>query len=118
MPQALAISTPVLEHAAPGNLELIRHQRTGLLYNSADECVYLAKTNLHGTVPCLPCFILCSHDICSNLIAIPKPRWCMLADAEKRQKLIESGKQYAERYHSVLTEFRVLGQALALLRAA
>ena len=122
MLQALTISTPVLARAAPGNLELIRHQRTGLLYNSADECVYLAKTYLHGT---LLCRIFCSHarlllsaDVCSCPIAIPKPRSCMLADLEKRQKLIESGKQYAERYHSALTEFRVLGQALALLRAA
>ena len=49
-------------------------------------------------------------------IVIPKPGCICLADLTKRQMLIESGKQYAERYHSALTEFRVLGQALALLR--
>jgi hypothetical protein len=58
MVQALAISTPVLARAAPGNLELIRHQRTGLLFNTAEECVYLAKTNLHGTGP-LPETLVC-----------------------------------------------------------
>ena len=42
--EALAISIPVLARAAPGNLALIRHQRTGLLYNTADECVALARS--------------------------------------------------------------------------
>ena len=42
--EALAISIPVLARAAPGNLALIRHQRTGLLYNTAEECVALARS--------------------------------------------------------------------------
>jgi glycosyltransferase involved in cell wall biosynthesis len=44
--EALALSVPVLARAAPGNLELIRHKRTGLLFNSPQECVALAQTYL------------------------------------------------------------------------
>jgi hypothetical protein len=44
--EALALSVPVLARAAPGNLELIRHKRTGLLFNTPQECVALAQTYL------------------------------------------------------------------------
>jgi len=41
--EAMACGAPVVARACPGNLELVRHRRTGLLYSSPSECVALCK---------------------------------------------------------------------------
>ncbi|KAJ1487151.1 hypothetical protein T484DRAFT_1941998 [Baffinella frigidus] len=41
--EAMAVGTPTLSRAVSGNLELILHRQTGLLYSSPAECVALGK---------------------------------------------------------------------------
>ena len=41
--EAMLIGTPVLARANAGNVALLRHLETGLLYESAEECVRLAQ---------------------------------------------------------------------------